>query len=46
MAVRVAVLVPAHRRPRRLGQLPALAVTDTFDDPLPDADIAAWEGNS
>jgi hypothetical protein len=42
----VAVLVPALQRPRRFGQLPALAVPDNFDDPLPDAEIAAWEGNS
>ena len=40
----VAVLTPATRRPRRFGQLPALAVTDGFDDPLPDDEIAAWEG--
>ncbi len=42
----VAVLSPAHQRPRRFGQLPALTVPDNFDDPLPDAEIAAWEGNS
>jgi prevent-host-death family protein len=42
----VAVLGPAHQHPRRFGQLPALTVPDTFDDPLPDAEIAAWEGNS
>lgn len=42
----VALLMPANQRPRRFGQLPALAVTETFDDPLPDAEIAAWEGNS
>ena len=42
----VAVLVPAHERPRRFGQLPTLVVPAGFDDPLPDAEIAAWEGNS
>lgn len=42
----VAVLVPAQKRPRRLGQLPALAVPNNFDEPLPDAELAAWEGNS
>jgi prevent-host-death family protein len=42
----VAVSMPAPQRPRRFGQLPAVAVTDTFDDPLPVADIAAWERNS
>jgi hypothetical protein len=35
--------MPAHQRPRRIGQLPALAVAYTFDDPLPDADIATWK---
>jgi hypothetical protein len=42
----VAVLMPAHQRPRGFGQLSALAVADTFDDPPPHADIATWEGNS
>jgi prevent-host-death family protein len=42
----VAVLIPAHQRSRRFGQLPALAVPDTFDDSLPEAEIGAWEGNS
>jgi prevent-host-death family protein len=42
----VAVLTPARPRPRKFGQLPALVVSDTFDEPLPDAEIAAWEGNS
>jgi prevent-host-death family protein len=42
----VAVLAPAHQRPRKFGQLPGLAVPDDFDEPLPDTEIAAWEGNS
>ncbi|ORW05386.1 type II toxin-antitoxin system Phd/YefM family antitoxin [Mycobacterium kyorinense] len=42
----VAVLAPAHPRRRKFGQLPTLAVPEGFDDPLPDAEIAAWEGNS
>jgi prevent-host-death family protein len=42
----VAVLGPAYRQARRFGQLPALTVPDTFDDPLPDAEIAAWESDS
>ena len=42
----VAVWMPAHPRPRRFGQLPALTVPDDFDEPLRDAEIAAWEGNS
>ncbi|OHV03509.1 type II toxin-antitoxin system Phd/YefM family antitoxin [Mycobacterium talmoniae] len=42
----VAVLTPAHQRQRKFGQLPMLVVPDNIDDPLPDAEIAAWEGNS
>ena len=42
----VAVLMPAEQRSRRFGQLPALLVPDDFDEPLPAAEIAAWEGNS
>ncbi len=41
----VAVLSPAHPRPRKFGQLPALVVPDDFDEPLSDAEIAAWQGN-
>jgi prevent-host-death family protein len=41
----VAVLSPAHPVPRRFGQLPMLAVPDSFDDPLPDGDLRAWEGS-
>lgn len=43
---RVAVLVPAEPRPRRFGQLPTLAIPEDFDEPLPDSELAAWEGNS
>ncbi|GBE64754.1 hypothetical protein MFM001_12160 [Mycobacterium sp. MFM001] len=42
----VAVLTPAQRRRRKFGQLPTLAVPENFDDPLPDTELAAWEGNS
>jgi prevent-host-death family protein len=42
----VAVLAPALQRPRRFGQLPTLTVPDNFDEPLPDVEIEAWEGNS
>lgn len=42
----VAVLSPASPRPRKFGQLPALVVPDNFDEALPEAEIAAWEGNS
>jgi hypothetical protein len=31
---------------RTFGQRPSLAVPDTFDDPLPDPEIVAWEGDS
>ncbi len=42
----VAVLTPVHRRLRKFGQLPALVVPEDFDEPLPDAELAAWEGDS
>lgn len=42
----VAMLTPVTQRPRRFGQLPALTVSATFDDPLPDAELAAWEGDA
>jgi hypothetical protein len=35
-----------HPVPRRFGQLPALRVPDDFDEPLPESELAAWEGNS
>ncbi len=40
----VAHLVPARPTPRRFGQLPNLAVPKGFDDPLPEAELARWEG--
>jgi hypothetical protein len=42
----VAVLAPMHARPRAFGQLPTLVVGADFDEPLPESDIAAWEGGS
>jgi len=42
----VARLVPFRPVPRRFGQLPHLVVPDDFDEPLPESEIAAWEGNS
>jgi prevent-host-death family protein len=42
----VAALTPVHQRARRFGQLPALALPHSFDDSLPDAESAAWDGNS
>lgn len=42
----VAVLSPVRARPRTFGQLPALVVGDDFDEPLPESEIAAWEGSA
>jgi len=39
----VAVLSPARPARRKFSQLPTLAVPDTFNDPLPESEIAAWE---
>jgi prevent-host-death family protein len=39
----VAVLSPAKVEPRTFGQLSGLVVPDTFDEPLPADEIAAWE---
>jgi hypothetical protein len=36
---------PATNSTRRFGQLENLAVPDNFDDPLPDTEITAWEGD-
>lgn len=41
----VAVLAPVQATPRRFGQLPNLTVPEDFDDPLPESELAAWEGN-
>ncbi|MXP21472.1 type II toxin-antitoxin system prevent-host-death family antitoxin [Gordonia sp. HNM0687] len=41
----VAVLSPAHARPRTFGQLPNVVVPESFDDPLPAEELAAWEGS-
>ena len=40
----VARLVPVTAVPRRFGQLPNLVVPNNFDEPLPAAELAAWEG--
>ena len=42
----VAMLIPVRPVPRRFGQLPNLRVPDDFNEPLPDAEMAEWEGNS
>ena len=36
----------ASKRSRTFGQLPDLTVPNSFDDPLPGPEIAAWEGDS
>lgn len=41
----VAVLSPANPPPRKFGQLPFIAVPENFDEPLPESEIAAWEGD-
>ena len=40
----VALLVPATPTLRQFGQLPNLTVPEDFDEPLPDAELAHWEG--
>ncbi|WP_163695881.1 type II toxin-antitoxin system Phd/YefM family antitoxin [Mycolicibacterium sarraceniae] len=40
----IALLVPANPTPRQFGQLPSLSVPIDFDDPLPNAELARWEG--
>lgn len=42
----VALLTPIQATPRRFGQLPNLTVPEDFNDPLPESELAAWEGNS
>lgn len=36
--------VPTTPAPRRFGQLPNMSVPADFDEPLPDAELAGWEG--
>jgi hypothetical protein len=40
----VAMLVPMRPVPRRFGQLPNLLVPANFDDPLPESELAQWDG--
>ena len=40
-----AVLMPIHETPRRFWQLPNLAVPESFDESLPESELAAWEKN-
>jgi prevent-host-death family protein len=41
----VAKLVPVQPVPRKFGQLPNLVVPSDFDAPLPESEIARWEGS-
>ena len=40
----VARLVPVRPVPRTFGLLPNLFVPKDFDEPLPDAELNAWDG--
>jgi prevent-host-death family protein len=40
----VAKLVPVKLVPRKFGQLPKLLVPSDFDEPLPESELARWEG--
>ena len=40
------VAASAATRGRQFGQLPHISVPDDFDNPLPDDEILAWEGES
>ena len=40
----IAQIVPVKAQPRTFGQFPHLQVPTNFDDPLPDSELAAWEG--
>jgi prevent-host-death family protein len=40
----VAKIVPVSPIPRRFGQLPNLVIPSDFDEPLPAAELDAWEG--
>lgn len=40
----VAKLVPVQPVPRKFGQLPNMLVASNFDEPIPDSELAWWEG--
>ncbi len=40
----IAKLVPVHPVPRTFGQLPNLLIPRDFDEPLPNAELIAWDG--
>lgn len=39
----VAKLVPVTPVPRKFGQLPNLMISNDFDEPLPESELARWE---
>lgn len=41
----IAKLVPVQPVHRTFGQLPNLVIPSNFDDPLPESELAAWEGD-
>lgn len=42
----VAVLSPVNARPRTFGQFPNLVVPESFDEALPEAELAHWDGSA
>ncbi|GAA1097638.1 hypothetical protein GCM10009648_41120 [Tsukamurella spumae] len=42
----VAVISPATPKTRTFGQFPGLVISDDFDAPLPDEELAAWDSAS
>jgi prevent-host-death family protein len=40
----VAKIIPVRPVPRRFGQLPTMVIPKDFDEPLPAAELEAWEG--
>jgi prevent-host-death family protein len=39
----VAVLSPVKTTPRTFGQLPHLVIPESFDEPLPESELSAWD---
>lgn len=42
----VAVISPIEPKARKFGQFPGLAIPEDFDDPIPDAELTAWDSTS
>jgi prevent-host-death family protein len=42
----VAKLVPVQPVPRKFAQLPNLVVPKDFDEPLPESELARWQGDA